>query len=59
MKAWLLGYVQEHITRRADAAIARSSASPKSPLLVDAQDAKFHLGLDIEEVDVFGLKPLE
>ena len=36
-----------------------SSASPKCLLRVDAQNAKFHLGLDIEEVDVFGPEPLE
>ena len=31
----------------------------KSALRVDAQDAKFHLGFDIEEVDLFGPEPLE
>src|SRR5580692_10516103 len=36
-----------------------SSASLKCPLRVDAQDAKFHLGLDIEEVDAFGPEPFE
>ncbi len=36
-----------------------SSAPPKRFLRIDAQDAKFDLGLDIEEVDVFGPEPLE
>jgi hypothetical protein len=52
---------QEHsVTRRVHAWIELSIAGlAQVPLRVDAQDAKFHRGLDIEEVDLFGPEPLE